>query len=1489
MSISSLFSACGLSLLRACAVLALVVLLVHPARATQVLPLTVEESAQMAGGIFVGQVVQTQSRWGDVTQRWMTTECVYQVEQVIQPAPGVGAGGRVTLSYWGGTIGDQHQQISGLDLPVVGGRYVVMLRGDWPAPGFSPVVGLHKGCFTVVRDARTGQDVVQDAEGTPLADTGAAIGRRAELRSPAAAGPVTLARFVSWLRGNLPRIKARPLPVLHPALPEGVPVLAPRSQKPELPDLQPGTQRLFFSNPHRPLGAANNGSLQPASPFGGLIPAPAPSRAPAAAPGGGVKPHFSFIGAAADTPIVVNQLVPALFPGYSPEDQYQMSKWNAYANIFQVREHPTGTFGWQNDRFDIDGFLDDATVNNVYGKPWGDTTLAITFTLSDRGSGQIKEADIAFNAAFPSTLDDEYVYNNGQPAIYPFRGTMLHELGHMWGLDHQFNLLSIMNYSPYPYRAHCFPTVEDTAGMRSLYPGQAQTLKDLGIYLYYADGVQNYSDAAISNSVVAGQYLSVANYQVENLGTLSAAPTISWYLAPERNLDSLQFLSNSILNNVAPGQYTIRSTPTQLPVPHNMAPGSYYLLAKLDSDGGPEQAGFPFSNNLSWSRGKVVVQPAVQGLTLEPSAVFGTESSTATLTLTGPANAGGLSFNLSSSDAAATVPTTLTVPEGASSASFTVHTSTVQQNVNAFINAQGTVGNGGSMLQISPFPPPAPTNLTAVPTSGSNIKLDWLATGNISGFRLELSIGAGSSNWGTLDTVGAAVRSYAFTAQTPNQTYRFRVFAYNDGGASAASNIANAVAPGAPDAPSNLSLEVTAGDQVTLTWHDNSGNEDGFRIEQQTGVGGFAEVATAAANATSKAVSGLSAGVQYAFRVRAYNLGGNSAYTPQVAVKLLAAPSNLVATPLSPTAVDLKWKDNSSDESGFRIMRSNDLMPFQQVGLRSANQTDFHDTNVPPCKKFLYRVVAFNAQGNSGATSTVGFDSGCIPNAPTLILLNAPNSHQVDVSWSDNSLNELNFLVERRVGNAAFKQIGTTSAGMHVYSDGTVQPGTAYSYRVRATNAIGNSGYTENATVTPLAQPLNLKAKLNGGTVSLTWVDKANGEFQYQIQRKKGSDGYETLSTLPANATSFTDEGVEGCTTYLYRVRANGTKAQSSYSDEALLKTPCAPTAPSNLTLAYTSETGGVFAALKWKDNSANESGFVIQTRVDTGEWLDVGMQPANSTSFKLLLTDCNNHHFRVRATNFGGDSAYTNEAEGAPTCPPAAPSGLTATRSADGKSITLKWTDNSSNETKFAYERQIGTAAFQPAGAVNAGITTYKDQFLKPNLVYTYRVRAVNAGGFSAYSNVASPPVGAPTALSAPVVGATQARLSWTDGCQGETAYVVQATGDGGATYLTMTLPADSFAVLFTGLTPNTQYQFRVQAVKNDTGFSAFSNTATATTLPGTGPSSMLPRSAWVAATRSREQQIAGGRHKKFETASCLLVSENPFCSTRYRPRKSS
>ncbi|MFN8007242.1 MAG: fibronectin type III domain-containing protein [Terriglobia bacterium] len=257
-------------------------------------------------------------------------------------------------------------------------------------------------------------------------------------------------------------------------------------------------------------------------------------------------------------------------------------------------------------------------------------------------------------------------------------------------------------------------------------------------------------------------------------------------------------------------------------------------------------------------------------------------------------------------------------------------------------------------------------------------------------------------------------------------------------------------------------------------------------------------------------------------------------------------------------------------------------------------------------------------------------------------------------------------------------------------------------------------------------------------------ADSSPSETQFKIERKTGAGGtYAQITTVTYNSTSYSDTGAFSSDHLLLpRVRANNTAGDSAYSNESSATTTnTVPAAPSGLSATAISSSQ---INLSWTDNSSNETGFKIERKTGVGgTYSQIATVAANTTTYPNTgLSASTTYYYRVRAYNGIGDSAYSNEANAttqAPPTPPAAPSGLTATKISTSQ-INLSWTDNSGNESGFRIERKLGVGGtYSEIAVVGVNVTTYSNTGLNNGSVYYYRVRAYNGAGNSGYSNEAN------------------------------------------------------------------------------------------------------------------------------------------------------
>lgn len=94
-----------------------------------------------------------------------------------------------------------------------------------------------------------------------------------------------------------------------------------------------------------------------------------------------------------------------------------------------------------------------------------------------------------------------------------------------------------------------------------------------------------------------------------------------------------------------------------------------------------------------------------------------------------------------------------------------------------------------------------------------------------------------------------------------------------------------------------------------------------------------------------------------------------------------------------------------------------------------------------------------------------------VPTNPSNLTATAISDDRIDLDWNDNSNNETEFRVESKVGSGAFVDIGTVPANVSAASVIGHDPSTTYTFRVRAHNASGYSGYSNEASATTFSGP----------------------------------------------------------------------------------------------------------------------------------------------------------------------------------------------------------------------------------------------------------------------------------------------------------------------------------------------------------------------------------------------------------------------------------
>ena len=180
--------------------------------------------------------------------------------------------------------------------------------------------------------------------------------------------------------------------------------------------------------------------------------------------------------------------------------------------------------------------------------------------------------------------------------------------------------------------------------------------------------------------------------------------------------------------------------------------------------------------------------------------------------------------------------------------------------------------------------------LVRTPDRASIEKVTWLRTGSVThGFDESQSINYLSF---TRHRNGLTVTAPADPNVSPPGHYL--LFLINSAGVPSLASIiridAGTNTAGSVARPLDLVAREARGGGITLTWNDNSANEDGFAIERSSDGATFVEVAALGADSTTFIDHEVVPGVLYSYQVKAYNRTAESTYSNLATAILLSQP-----------------------------------------------------------------------------------------------------------------------------------------------------------------------------------------------------------------------------------------------------------------------------------------------------------------------------------------------------------------------------------------------------------------------------------------------------------------------------------------------------------------------------------------------------------------------------------------------------------------------
>lgn len=466
------------------------------------------------------------------------------------------------------------------------------------------------------------------------------------------------------------------------------------------------------------------------------------------------------------------------------------------------------------------------------------------------------------------------------------------------------------------------------------------------------------------------------------------------------------------------------------------------------------------------------------------------------------------------------------------------------------------------------------------------------------------------------------------------------------------------------------------------------------------------------------------------------------------------------------------------------------------------------------------------------------------------------------------------------------------------FSSSGLSSGTTYHYAVFAYNGSGvtinyrQTSPLQNSQATIVSEPGTQAtaisfSNLNATTLTVNW-NNGNGTERLVIARQgsavsidpadgvtyTGNTNFLTATDLGSGnkvvfrgtGNSVTVTNLQANTVYHFRVyELNGAGTQSNYLTATTANNPNSrttlqtePTAqPTALTFnnITVSSLGGSFTA-----GSGSPTGYLVLRRAGSaptfipadGTAYTAGAQgdaivvssAAGTTFTDAGLVAGTTYQYAIYAYNGAGQainyrtiSPLTNSVITVSSAPVA-----TSATAVSQTSFTANWSAVT-GATSYSLDVSSDNFSNLVTGYAAKSITGLNDAItgLTPGTTYQYRVRAVNASGLSDNSNTVSQITipATPSTSAAQEVRTNDFKAVWS-ASPNATGYQLDVSQNNFATFITgyegKSISASVTEEVVTGLSPLTQYQYRVRSV-NAGGVSPSSNVVTVTTLSAAGP----------------------------------------------------
>ncbi|MFZ5876797.1 MAG: fibronectin type III domain-containing protein [Nitrospirota bacterium] len=540
------------------------------------------------------------------------------------------------------------------------------------------------------------------------------------------------------------------------------------------------------------------------------------------------------------------------------------------------------------------------------------------------------------------------------------------------------------------------------------------------------------------------------------------------------------------------------------------------------------------------------------------------------------------------------------------------------------------------------------------------------------------------------------------------------------------------------------------GADALLSWNPNTEADlAGYSVHYGASSGVYT-VVIPVGRTTSYTVTGLGPGTYY-FAVTAENTsGGDSGYSNEVSKTIAdTVPptiSAVVANGITATGATITWTTNEAATTAAEYGTTTSYGASTAIDSTLVTAHTRTLSGLTPATTYHFRVVSLDATGNVAVSADYMLTTAAAADttAPTLssIAAGSVTGTGAVITWTTNEAASTQVEYGPTTAYGASTAFNATLLTAHSAALSGLQAATTYNYRVRSTDAAGNTAVSGNQTFTTVAAPDTTAPVISGTTASTTGATSAvitwtTNEASTSIVEYGSTTAYGSSSTNATLVTShsLTLTGLAASTVYHYRVRSTDAAGNTASSSDFSFTTSAAPdtTAPTLSSIAAGSVTG-TGAVITWTTNEAasTQVEYGPTTAYDASTALNATLLTAHSAALSGLQA-ATTYNYRVRSTDAAGNTAVSGNRTFTTAAAPdtTGPSIFNvATTDVTPTSAVVTWTTNEPATSQVEYG---ATTSYGQRSVANATLlTTHRETLsgLSPGTSYHLRVRSADAAG---------------------------------------------------------------------------------------------------------------------------------------------------------------